>query len=162
MWSDSTTVISWIRYFKLKHKMYIRNRFAEIRDITSTNQWNHVNTNDNPADQGTRGLTATEMTEKSLWLQGPQFLLSSSDNWTTDERQREKVFMNSAEINLQETWRQTIDKDLIDANKFNQWLKQLSSKWQIYEKNENMWPKEHGCKELFSPSIPTTIVRWGC
>ncbi|XP_075257361.1 uncharacterized protein LOC142349564 [Convolutriloba macropyga] len=97
LWSDSTTVLSWIKNFKLKHKMYIGNRIAEIRDLTNTNQWNYVNTKDNPADQGTRGLTATEMTEKSLWLQGPQFLLSSSDNSTTEEQQHETVFLNSAE-----------------------------------------------------------------
>ena len=60
------------------------------------------------------------MTEKSLWLQGPQFLLSSSDNSTTDEQQHETVFLNSAE---QKPRRQPIDKDLIDANRFSQWLK---------------------------------------
>ncbi|XP_075258345.1 uncharacterized protein LOC142350383 [Convolutriloba macropyga] len=100
--------------------MYIGNRIAEIRDLTNTIQWNYVNTKDNPADQGTRGLTATEMTEKSLWLQGPQFLLSSSDNSTTDEQQHETVFLNSAE---QKPRRQPIDKDLIVANRFSQWLK---------------------------------------
>ena len=120
LWSYSTTVLSWIKNFKLKHKMYIGNRIAEIRDLTNTNQWNYVNTKDNPADQGTRGLTATEMTEKSLWLQGPQFLLSSSDNTTTDEKQHETVFLNSAEQKPQGTRRQPIDKDLIDANRFSQ------------------------------------------
>ena len=119
LWSDSTTVLSWIKNFKLKYKMYIGNRIAEIRDLTNTNQWNYVNTKDNLADQGTRGLTATEMTEKSLWLQGPQ-LLSSSDNSTTYEQQHETVLLNSAE---QKPRRQPIDKDLIDANRFSQWLK---------------------------------------
>ena len=75
LWSDSTTLLSWIKNFKLKHKMYSGNRISEIRDLTSTNQWNYVNTKDNPADQGTRGLTATEMTEKFFLLQGPMFLL---------------------------------------------------------------------------------------
>ena len=100
--------------------MYIGNRIAEIRDLTNTYQWNYVNTKDNPADQGTRGLTATEMTEKSLWLQGPQFPLSSSDNSTTDEKQHETVFLNNEE---QKPRRQPIDKELIDANRFSQWLK---------------------------------------
>ena len=54
-WSDNTTVLSWIKNFKLK-KMYIGNRIAEIRDLTSTYQLNYVNAKDNPADQGTRGL----------------------------------------------------------------------------------------------------------
>ena len=96
---------------------------AEIRALTSTNQWNYVNTMDNPADQGTRGLKVTEMTEKSLWLQGPQFLLSSNDNCTSDEQQHENVFLNSAEQKSHVTRRQPIDRDYIDANRFSQWLK---------------------------------------
>ena len=71
LWSDSTTVLSWIKNFKLKHKMYIGNRIAEIRDTPSLNHWNYVNTKDISADQGTRGLKVTEMREKSLWLQEP-------------------------------------------------------------------------------------------
>ena len=62
------------------------------------------------------------MTEKSLWLQGPQFLLSSNDNCTTDEQQHENVFLNSAEQKSQVTRRQPIDKDFIDANRFSQRL----------------------------------------
>ena len=123
LWSDSTTVLNWIKNFKLKHKMYIGNRIAEIRDLTSLNQWNYVNTKDNSADQGTRGLKVTEMTEKSLWLQGPEFLLSSNDNCTTNDQQHENVFLNSAEQKSQVTRRQPIDKDFIDANRFSQWLK---------------------------------------
>ena len=95
LWPDSTTILSWIKNFKLKHKMHIGNRITDIRDLTSTNQWNYLNTKDNPTDQGTRGLKVTEMTEKSLWLLGPQFLLSSNDNCKTDE-QHEKVFLKSA------------------------------------------------------------------
>ena len=112
LWSDSTTVLSWIKNFKLKHKVYIGNRIAEIRDLTSIYQWNYVNTKDNPADQGTRGLKVTEITEKSLWLQGPQFLLFSNDNCTTDEQQHENVFLNSPEQKSHVTQRQPIDKDL--------------------------------------------------
>ena len=100
-----------------------RNRIAEIRDLTSTNQWNYVNTKNNPADQGTRRLKVTELKENSLCLQGPQFLPSSNDNCTTDEQQHENVFLNSAEQKSQVTRRQAIDKDFIDANRFSQWLK---------------------------------------
>ena len=114
--SDSTTVLSWIKNLKLKHKMYTRNRIAEIRDITSNNQWTYVNSKDNPADHGTRGLKVTEMTEKSLWLQVPQFRLFYKDNSSTDEQQQENVFLNSAEQKTQVTRRQPIDKDLIHAS----------------------------------------------
>ena len=98
-----------LKKFKLKHKMYIGIRIAEIRDLTSTNQWKYVNTKDNPADYGTRGRTGTDMTEKPPRLQGPQFVLSSSDNWKTDE-QHENVFLISAEQKPQGTQRRPINK----------------------------------------------------
>ena len=73
-----------------------------------------------PSRSRNEGTNSNRNDRKSLWLQGPQFLLSSSDNSTTDEQQNETVFLNSAE---QKPRRQPIDKDLIDANRFSQWLK---------------------------------------
>ena len=70
LWSDSATVLCWIKNFKLKHEMYIGNRIAEIRDLTSTNQWNYVNTKDNPADQGTRGLNCNRDDRKMSFVTG--------------------------------------------------------------------------------------------
>ena len=61
-------ILSWIKNFKIKHKMYIGNRIAKISNLTGTNQRNYVDTKDNPADHGTRGLRAKEMTEKSLGI----------------------------------------------------------------------------------------------
>ena len=145
--------------------MYIGNRIAEIRDLTSTNQWNYVNTKDSPTDQGTRGLKVTEMTEKSLWLQGPQFLLSSNDNCTTDEQQHENVFLNSAEQKSQITRRQRIDKDFIDANRFSQWLKLravIINIKNLRNKKEITWPTNQRCRELSLLFISEGIVRRGC
>ena len=117
--------------------MYFGNQIAEIRDLNSTNQVNYVNAQDNSADHGLRGISATYMTEKSLWLQGSQFVLSSSDNWKKDE-QHEIVFLNSAEQKTQGTRRQPIDQNLIHplstslASGSNP--EQLSSKWKTYER----------------------------
>ena len=66
IWSDSITVLSWLKSFKLKPRLYIANRIAEIRDLKSSNQWNYVSSKDNPADQGTWGHTVTPTTEKYL------------------------------------------------------------------------------------------------
>ena len=49
------------------------NRVSEILDLTTVDQWNHVGTSDNPADSGTRGLTAESLID-SCWLKGPLFL----------------------------------------------------------------------------------------
>ena len=49
----------------------------QIRDLTDPNGWFYVDTNNNPADEASRGLTAKQLVEGSLWLTGPEFLWRS-------------------------------------------------------------------------------------
>ena len=72
MWTDSTIVLQWINSTN-KHPIFIANRVSEILENTSVDQWNHVATCDNPADAGTRGMSA-EVLQSSNWMRGPDFL----------------------------------------------------------------------------------------
>ena len=49
---------------------------AEILDLTTTDEWNYVKSSENPADAGTRGLSAKSLVSSS-WLNGPEFLKTS-------------------------------------------------------------------------------------
>ncbi|GFT22599.1 integrase catalytic domain-containing protein [Trichonephila clavipes] len=42
--------------------------------LTQNCQWNHVTSNDNPADLISRGLNASDISSKQLWWHGPDFL----------------------------------------------------------------------------------------
>ena len=75
LWTDSTTVIQWLHSSE-KQPTFVANRVSEILDLTTVDQWNHVGTSDNPADAGTRGLTAESLFD-SCWLKGPLFLSTS-------------------------------------------------------------------------------------
>ena len=72
MCTDSTIVLQWINSTN-KHPIFIANRVSEILENTSVDQWNHVATCDNPADAGTRGMSA-EVLQSSSWVRGPDFL----------------------------------------------------------------------------------------
>ena len=72
MWTDSTIVLQWINSTN-KHPIFIANHVSEILENTSVDQWNHVATCDNPADAGTRGMSA-EVLQSSSWVRGPDFL----------------------------------------------------------------------------------------
>ena len=74
-WTDSTTVLQWI-YTNEKHPIFVAYRVCEILEYTSVDQWNHVATKDNPADAGTRGMSA-EALQLSSWVKGPHFLTNS-------------------------------------------------------------------------------------
>ena len=72
MWTDSTTVLQWLNS-ATKHPIFIANRVCEILEHTSVDEWNHVASSDNPADAGTRGMSA-EVFQSSSWVRGPDFL----------------------------------------------------------------------------------------
>ena len=57
MWTDSTTVLQWLGSFD-KQPIFVANRISEIVQLTTVDQWFHVQTSDNPADAGTRGMSA--------------------------------------------------------------------------------------------------------
>ena len=65
MWRDSTFVLQWINSTN-KHPIFNANRVSEILENTSVDQWNHVATCDNPADAGTRVMSAEVLQPK--WL----------------------------------------------------------------------------------------------
>ena len=75
MWTESTTVLQWINSNE-KQPIFGANRVCEILEYTSVDQWNHVATKDNPADAGTRGMSA-EILQLSSWVKGPRFLTNS-------------------------------------------------------------------------------------
>ena len=56
MWSDSTTVIQWIRSSNEKRPTFVANRVAEILDTSTVDVWHHEEGAKKPADLGTRGL----------------------------------------------------------------------------------------------------------
>ena len=45
------------------------------------NQWRYVPTQFNPADFGTRGLTAHELSKSTKWWNGPEFLTYPEAEW---------------------------------------------------------------------------------
>ena len=72
MWTDSTTVLQWLNSTSKQPKI-VANRACEILEHTSVDEWNHVASSDNPADVGTRGMSA-EVLQSSSWVRGPDFL----------------------------------------------------------------------------------------
>ena len=80
-WVDSLNVGYWIRGQSREYKPFIAHRVAEIHEKFNPNQWRYVPTDMNPADLGTRGVTAQELTDSTKWWNGPDFLCSPEAEW---------------------------------------------------------------------------------
>ena len=84
-WTDSMIVLGWIKSDPSRWKQFVANRVAKIQEVTSPLQWRHCAGDQNPADLLTRGLSATELTESQVWLEGPACMLSEREG--RDEEQ---------------------------------------------------------------------------
>ncbi|XP_022102427.1 uncharacterized protein LOC110985605 [Acanthaster planci] len=73
-WTDSQVVLGYIANDARRFHTFVANRVQQIRDQTEPNQWRHVRSEANPADDGSRGLCANELVNQSRWLHGPAFL----------------------------------------------------------------------------------------
>ncbi|GFY26302.1 integrase catalytic domain-containing protein [Trichonephila clavipes] len=77
LWSDSIIVLSWIRKESYQIKTFVANRIATIQEMTSSEQWRYVATEDNPADFVSRGMDSLKLKTCELWWNGPKFLMSN-------------------------------------------------------------------------------------
>ena len=81
-YSDSTDVLWWIRGRGKDFRPFVANRIGEIQMFTEPSQWQHVSTEQNPADLCTRGATPSGLAECSIWWSGPDWLTKDSSEWS--------------------------------------------------------------------------------
>ncbi|GFY54935.1 uncharacterized protein TNIN_155981 [Trichonephila inaurata madagascariensis] len=74
LYTDSTIVLSWIRTQPHCLKCFVANRVIQITDLTSTFEWHHINSEENPADPLSRGLSVDDLNGNNIWWCGPDFL----------------------------------------------------------------------------------------
>ncbi|XP_076839331.1 uncharacterized protein LOC143484479 [Brachyhypopomus gauderio] len=78
-WTDSTTVLRYVFSEAARFKTFVANRISLIREATKQSQWKYVRTDENPADQASRGLKAKSLVQGGTWMSGPKFLPNEND-----------------------------------------------------------------------------------
>ena len=96
-WSDSTTVLSWIKSESCRYNRFVGARIAEIQRLTDHTLWRYVDTGSNPADDLTRGLKLSDLTEESRW-HAAHFLYGPEDGWPKwpDQKPHQDVELKSS------------------------------------------------------------------
>ncbi|XP_043461973.1 uncharacterized protein LOC122498348 [Leptopilina heterotoma] len=84
-WSDSTIALSWIKGDPSRWHTFVSNRVAEIQRLTPLEKWDHVRTDENPADLISRGADLNQLMDARIWWNGPEWLQKDEDSWPHDE-----------------------------------------------------------------------------
>lgn len=80
-WTDSTSVLCYIRNEDKRFHTFVANRISTIHDGSKPDQWRYVDTKLNPADDASRGLSVDSLLNNTRWIRGPQFLWQSESAW---------------------------------------------------------------------------------
>ncbi|XP_043242095.1 uncharacterized protein LOC122391859 [Amphibalanus amphitrite] len=80
-WTDSTAVLRYVNNDKVRYQTFVANRLAVIKDGSTASQWRYVPSQDNPADDASRGLHSDTLRERARWLHGPEFLWEDESQW---------------------------------------------------------------------------------
>lgn len=80
-WSDSMTALQYIRNETRRFHTYVANRIHEIHESSEPEMWHHCPGTLNPADDCSRGLSASDITPDHRFLRGPDFLWRDEKEW---------------------------------------------------------------------------------
>eukprot|EP00112_Aurelia_sp_Birch-Aquarium-sp1_P012064 Seg2533.1 transcript_id=Seg2533.1/GoldUCD/mRNA.D3Y31 product="hypothetical protein" protein_id=Seg2533.1/GoldUCD/D3Y31 len=80
-WTDSTSVLRYIRNEDKIFHTFVANRIATIHDGSEPDQWRYVDTKLNPADDASRGLSVDNLLSNTRWIKGPEFLWETELTW---------------------------------------------------------------------------------
>ena len=53
--------------------------------MSEKEDWRHCPGDENPADIGSRGVSALKLKQSELWWYGPTWLIEREDRWLTEE-----------------------------------------------------------------------------
>jgi hypothetical protein len=98
LWSDSQTVLGWLRSTHRRYSAFVSHRIGEILEFSEINDWRWVPTKQNVADDATKWNDIPNITKR--WLSGPDFLRMEEQDWpkernkvtTTNEEERSQQF----------------------------------------------------------------------
>ncbi|XP_055589038.1 uncharacterized protein LOC129741339 [Uranotaenia lowii] len=86
LWSDSTTVLSWIRSDIRRYRPYVGHRINEILSFSNIQQWKWVPTRLNVADEATKWGKGPCFLVESRWFNAPEFLYDAEEDWPYDKQ----------------------------------------------------------------------------
>ena len=97
-WTDSKVVQGYIYNEARRFHTYVANCVQQIRDHTQPEQWKYVDSDNNPADDASRGLSPKELLKTSRWLHGPTFLWEPHDRWQDFDDEPPTVHADDKEV----------------------------------------------------------------
>ncbi|XP_055614659.1 uncharacterized protein LOC129760983 [Uranotaenia lowii] len=86
LWTDSQTVLAWLRSDSRKYHQFVSYRVGEILSTTTISEWRYIPSKLNVADKATKWDSGPDFSPNNTWFTGPQFLLDPESEWPQDKK----------------------------------------------------------------------------
>ncbi|XP_055701708.1 uncharacterized protein LOC129800984 [Phlebotomus papatasi] len=163
-WSDSMTVLKWIRNDNRRFKDFVAHRLGEIEENSEVKSWRWVPTKMNVADLATRASTS-DLSPESVWFRGPSFLKKDSSQWP--EEKCSDSGLESDEVEIVKTIikpKKDVKYPLPDVKRFSKWWRLLRATAQV-RNIANFWLQKvrdrlnHNSVKRVLPSLTVEHIR---
>lgn len=81
LWTNNIAAIMWIHTDLHKSKVYVAHRLKKIRENSEPHNWNHVRSEENPADSISLGIAPKDIVNNHLWRNGPSWIRTPQELW---------------------------------------------------------------------------------
>ncbi|XP_053686303.1 uncharacterized protein LOC128735844 [Sabethes cyaneus] len=123
LWSDSSTVLSWLRSDSRRYHQYVSCRVGEILTLTNVDEWRYVPSKLNVADDATKWGNGPSFDPTSRWFAGPSFLFLPESQWPV---QKQNVYtdeeLRPAHLYVHGS---VVSQPLLQLNRFSKWERLL-------------------------------------
>eukprot|EP00112_Aurelia_sp_Birch-Aquarium-sp1_P026220 Seg9160.2 transcript_id=Seg9160.2/GoldUCD/mRNA.D3Y31 product="hypothetical protein" protein_id=Seg9160.2/GoldUCD/D3Y31 len=120
--TDSSIALSWIQSPSRNYKPFVSSRLGEIQSNSDPSQWRHIPSEDNVADDLSRGIHVHELNGR--WMHGPDFLQLEEELWPTKyvppPAKEDNECCQAAKVHMVINAR---DENVIDYERFSSWTK---------------------------------------
>lgn len=98
LWSDSMIALHWIKGDPTRWNVYVSNRVNKINSLVDSRSWQHIKSDQNPADLLTRGVQPEKFVKCTRWFQGPEWLYLSENLWPASNISLSQITDSDLEI----------------------------------------------------------------
>ncbi|XP_062556741.1 uncharacterized protein LOC134221566 [Armigeres subalbatus] len=85
-WSDSQDVLCWINSDHRRYSQFVGFRITEILESTEPHEWRYIPSKLNVADDATKWDGLPDLSIRSRWFRGPNFLWEDEEKWPSSTK----------------------------------------------------------------------------
>ncbi|XP_058456723.1 uncharacterized protein LOC131434094 [Malaya genurostris] len=124
LWSDSSTVLSWLRSDLRRRTQFVAFRVREILEATDVDEWRWVPSKWNVADDAIKWTKETAMLDYSRWFSGPDFIYENMDYWPQYKQPQTET---SEEMRSIHVLSHSVTKQIVDFQRFSKFERLIRS-----------------------------------